>query len=443
MNDGQLPSPINDVGTLAALLHAMAESTDDARGRRRWDSLARLVNSDMTGDSVQLVSGKAELAALRERSADTDRSEALARVMLTRAATDSGFRKKFAAWRIQKQNQELERSMGAGRRPDSIGAAASVPARPEVSTGTTGNPSVSGPELGTYLQVALAAASVVASLLGLRWPLFQAIALAVIVVAVVAASYHLRRGHSWRDRPVLIPSAACLVAAIMLVVPYLMAKSASPDAARAAQAPNALSAPPAGSTVAATAANAPARVEGVTPMVSPYMWATAGTRISARQLASLTSTSESWPKVDEILASWNAVAVAPYGSTDVTVVGNEKSTVTITGIQVVKHCQAPLNGTLLMREIQGVNGTMDVNFDLGDSSGADDSNPFPGKVVTLASGETFTFTLKAATDKHYCQFSFLMMVTTAWGTVTENINNNGRPFALTAPTSGYKNFYVI
>jgi hypothetical protein len=440
MNDGKLPGPINQVGALAALLNAIAESADDARGRRRWDSLARLINGKMAVNSGQPVSGIVELAALKERSGDTDRAEALATTMLMRAATDSGFRKKLAAWRIQKQNQELESGADAGR-PDTIGTVASVPARPEVSTSTTAKLTEPSPELNARLQVVLAAVSVVASLLGLRWPLFQAIALAVIPVAIAVAWYHLRHGHSWRDRPVLIPSAACLVAAVVLVLIYVGAKPTSPYAAGAAQALNALPVPPAGSTVPATAANAPARVEGVTPMYS-YDEATASTRpISATQLASLNAALASGsPKLHQIFASLNAVAIAK-GSADVTVVGNEKSTVTIIGMQVVKHCQEPLNGTGFLWEIQGVNDTMPVDFDLDSSFGSDASNPFPRKVVTLAPGETFTFTVSAETSEYYCQFSFLMMVATAKGTVIEKINNNGKPFALTAEAQEYKVFY--
>lgn len=426
MNDGGLAGIPNQVGALAALLNAIAEGTDDARGRRRWDSLARLINSQVAADPGQSVSGVAELAALRQRPGDPDRAEALATAMLIRAGKDTAFGKRLTAWRSQKQNQELESIVGVGRR-QTVGASAPVPA--DAPRGTIAKPAESGSELGTRLQVVLAAVSVVISLVGWRSRPSQAIALAVIIVAVVVAWYRLRQGRTWRDRPVLVPGVACLVAAIVLVVTYLVAKPAGVVGKPAGASP----VPSAGSTVAATAANAPARVEGVTPMINApkYNEATARTTpISATQLASLNAAVRSGsPKAAQILASLNAAQI-DKGLTDVTVVGNQKLPVTIIGLQVVKHCQAPLRGTLFFSPGSGIETTLPIDFNL-DGTGSGNSYPLPGKVVKLAQGEPFTFTLTAETSKYYCQFSFLMMVATADGNVAERINDAGKPFALT------------
>jgi hypothetical protein len=433
MSDGGLMGPVSRVGALAALLKAIAESADDDDlGGRRWDSLARLVDSPGSAHPGEAVLGVAELHALRERPGDSDRAAALATAMLLRAAGDPTFRKRMADWRRQKQNQELESPVSAGRGTES-GAPGAEPAAADTPGGVAGKPRESGWGLDVRLQVVLGVCGLIVSLLALKWPFLQAFTLAVVVVAGVVA-LHRGRGRSWRDRQVLTPAAACLAAAIVLIGTFIGGRLTSPVPASAAQGPGALPAPRNGSTVSATAPNAPARAEGVTPMTREplYNEATGSVKpISGARLAELNSAYRSGsPEAGQILASLGAAQIGS-GSADVTLVGNEKSTVTITGLQVVKHCQEPLDGTLFSSSSSGLRPTLPVNFDL-DRDGSDNSNPFPGKVVTLAPGETFTLTVSAETSKFYCQFSFLMTVTGAYGTVSETIDDNGRPFALTA-----------
>jgi hypothetical protein len=120
-------------------------------------------------------------------------------------------------------------------------------------------------------------------------------------------------------------------------------------------------------------------------------------------------------------------------------VGNEKATVTITGIQVVKDCKAPLSGTLFESPSQGVNLTVALGFNLdspidyaqSSSSSGISGNYFEGRDVTLAPGETETFDIKVETSEHYCTFTFQMAVATANGSITEDISDNGKPFELT------------
>ena len=120
--------------------------------------------------------------------------------------------------------------------------------------------------------------------------------------------------------------------------------------------------------------------------------------------------------------------------------GNERTTVTISDLQVVRHCQAPLAGTLFLSPSQGLNGTIGIGFDLDSpiyyarkyDYGLHGGDFFRDNVVTLAPGEAQTFDIAVRTSQHYCQFTFQMTVATPNGMVTENIDDNGRPFELTA-----------
>jgi hypothetical protein len=132
--------------------------------------------------------------------------------------------------------------------------------------------------------------------------------------------------------------------------------------------------------------------------------------------------------------------------------GNDEAPVTITEMQVVRHCQAPLAGTLIYSPSQGVNGTIGIGFDLDSpiyyarksDYGLRGGDYFRDSVVTLAPGEVQTFTISVQASMHYCQFTFQMTVATPNGTVTETVNDNGKPFELTGGPVGvnYAAVYV-
>jgi hypothetical protein len=444
MSDDGLTGSVSRVAALAALLEAIAGIAGHPAGSGCGESLARLINTPATGNPGQVVPGAAELAALRERPGDSDRARALAQAMLLRAAGEAGdpaFRRKLADWRRERQTKELESLVIADP-----GAPASVYIARLTAVGkpaeTAAEPAESRWDLDARLQVVLAAVGLLISLLGLKWPVLQAVALAVTIVAAVIVLYHRQRGRSWRHRRVLVPGAVCLAAAFVLIASYIAGRLTPPSPAITAQ-----DLPANGSTLSATAANAPARVEGVTPMTKDplYNEATASTKpISATQLADLnTAYLSGSSKAAQILASLGAAQIGS-GSSDVTVIGNERSTVTITGLQVVKRCQAPLDGTLFSSASSGLVKPLTIDFNL-DSGGPETSDALPGgNVVTLAPGESFTFTLTAETTMHYCQFHFLMTVTGASGTVTEIVEENGGPFALTSalPPARYQVVYI-
>jgi hypothetical protein len=137
----------------------------------------------------------------------------------------------------------------------------------------------------------------------------------------------------------------------------------------------------------------------------------------------------------------NRAVPTDNGFTSITVMGNSTKTVTVTGMQVIKQCQAPVTGTYFYNPPAGEDTTISLGFDLDSQityaqdtrAGTEYSgNFFQEHVVTLAPGEPQTFTVYVKTTQHYCRFSFRMTVATAQGVITEKIPTDGEPFELTA-----------
>jgi hypothetical protein len=145
------------------------------------------------------------------------------------------------------------------------------------------------------------------------------------------------------------------------------------------------------------------------------------------------------PAAVSLLATVHALPVV-NGYTNITVVGNGGGTVTVVGMQVVKRCQAPLTGSLVVNGQQGGNDTIELLFDLDSPvNNAQDVNGqdyFESRDVTLAPGEVQTFSVRVRTYLHYCQFTFQLTIATPDGQVTETIDDNGKPFELTAIADG-------
>jgi hypothetical protein len=141
---------------------------------------------------------------------------------------------------------------------------------------------------------------------------------------------------------------------------------------------------------------------------------------------------------------------ANQGVIDVTVAGNDSVPVSITSMQIVKHCQSPLiGGTLFYSPTTGSGPfpTVRMYFDLDDQVSVgqylpgEDSGPnveaggnfFAREIVVLKLHEPATFVIFVSTQQQYCSFSFQMTVA-AFGhaPVTESISDNGKPFQLTS-----------
>jgi hypothetical protein len=95
-----------DPVTIGAVLVAIAGGAGGALGAHVWAAVSALVRRPFrhahTGEAAAaLPSGEAELAALEQAPADQGRAVALARVLVTRAEADSGFREALEGWWAQ------------------------------------------------------------------------------------------------------------------------------------------------------------------------------------------------------------------------------------------------------------------------------------------------------------------------------------------------------
>jgi hypothetical protein len=150
-------------------------------------------------------------------------------------------------------------------------------------------------------------------------------------------------------------------------------------------------------------------------------------------------------------ASWfdsHGGVIANRGIIGITVRGNGTGPVTITDMQVVKHCGRPLaGGTLFYSPTTGAGpfSTDQIGFDLSQQLTIGQYLPAPGprtlspggnffakKVITLKPGEPQTLSAYVTAQNEYCSFTFQLHVATPDGRpVTETITDNGKPFQIT------------
>ena len=142
-------------------------------------------------------------------------------------------------------------------------------------------------------------------------------------------------------------------------------------------------------------------------------------------------------------------AIANRAILSITVRGNGSGPVTITDMQVVKHCGHPLtNGTLFYSPTEGAGpfGTSQIGFDLGQLVTIGQYIPAPGahmlspggnffakEVITLKPGEPQTLSAFVTAEDEYCSFTFQLHVATPDGhSATEKVTDNGKPFQITS-----------
>jgi len=150
-------------------------------------------------------------------------------------------------------------------------------------------------------------------------------------------------------------------------------------------------------------------------------------------------------------SSWFAShggVIVNRGIIGITVHGNGSGPVTITDMQVVKHCGRPLTGgTLFYSPSTGAGPftTDQIGFDLGQQLSIGQYIPAPGphalnpggnffakKVITLRPGEPQTLSAYVTAHDEYCSFTFQLHVATPDGhPVTQTITDNGKPFQIT------------
>lgn len=122
--------------------------------------------------------------------------------------------------------------------------------------------------------------------------------------------------------------------------------------------------------------------------------------------------------------------------------GNRGKPVRIIDIRPLKRCKAPLSGTLLYYPPQGSDESVGIQFDLDRARpeplvtgyGKKDKgrNYFSTHTVSLKLGEQQTFQINAETTRQYCEFTLQLTIVADDKTVTQTIDNNGKPFRVTA-----------
>jgi hypothetical protein len=125
----------------------------------------------------------------------------------------------------------------------------------------------------------------------------------------------------------------------------------------------------------------------------------------------------------------------------IVVEGNRDNAVRILGMRALKHCQAPLTGTLFLDPTAGADDSVMIGFDLD----SDDTNArvatqvsiglrpyFGSKTISLKGGEQQVLQIFAATSRYYCEYRLQMTVLDEGRTVTEVIGNGNAPFRVTS-----------
>lgn len=133
------------------------------------------------------------------------------------------------------------------------------------------------------------------------------------------------------------------------------------------------------------------------------------------------------------------------GAVDVTFKSNTNEPVTITGIEVIKKCQAPLNGTIFYGPPAGEGNNEGIGFNLDSpvtyaqdwSNGSFSGQYFIEHHISVAPTEPpQTMSLHVVTGAHYCTFTFQMDIassaTVNQTPIVEMITDHGNPFAISA-----------
>lgn len=141
--------------------------------------------------------------------------------------------------------------------------------------------------------------------------------------------------------------------------------------------------------------------------------------------------------------------------------GNTAEKVQVTDVNVHKTCGPPLDGTFFSGYTQGSGDTVPLGLDLDAAdpqaqlrarTGAGltwtGRDYFKERTLTLGPGERETLSIGVASRRYRCSFTLELVVATAQGVFTEQIDRQGKPFTLTAaaipgsqPPAGYQAAY--
>ncbi|MGC8920742.1 hypothetical protein AB7952_19135 [Streptomyces sp. PG2] len=141
--------------------------------------------------------------------------------------------------------------------------------------------------------------------------------------------------------------------------------------------------------------------------------------------------------------------------------GNASEQVQITDVNVHKKCGPPLDGTFFTGYTQGSGDTVALGLDLdaaepqaqlrartGGGLTWTGRDYFKERTLTLKPGERETLSIGVTTTRHRCSFTLELVVATAKGVLTQQVDRQGKPFTLTAkalpggrPPAGYRAAY--
>ncbi|MFD7975298.1 hypothetical protein [Streptomyces sp. NPDC059071] len=128
-----------------------------------------------------------------------------------------------------------------------------------------------------------------------------------------------------------------------------------------------------------------------------------------------------------------AVGIDEAQTIGFTLRGNRKHTVRIQGMKLVKKtCTAPLSGMFLYSPQAGGAGNLELNFNLDGPNRTVESDYFAKRNVTLTKDEQETFVITTPTKTRSCTFTIEAAILDQDKNTTLTIDDNGRPFAVTA-----------
>lgn len=149
--------------------------------------------------------------------------------------------------------------------------------------------------------------------------------------------------------------------------------------------------------------------------------------------------------------SWYArhgAVVLESGTITLALRGNATQEVEVTDVNVHKKCAAPLDGTYFTGYTQGTGDTVAIGLDLDEADPSPrlrartsaglkwtERNYFEEKTLTLEPGERETLSIGVTSGRHSCSFTLELVVATPDGVLTQRIDQQGRPFELTAPAT--------
>jgi hypothetical protein len=120
--------------------------------------------------------------------------------------------------------------------------------------------------------------------------------------------------------------------------------------------------------------------------------------------------------------------------------GNRDHPVRIIGMRPIKHCQAPLLGSIFYSPPAGAEPSITIGFDLDSTRSiartvTDDGqwrgDYFANYTVGLKPGEQQTLQIAFKAHRHYCEYTLALTIVDEDRTVTQVVDNNRKPFRIT------------